>query len=121
MLGQKRIRDYGITIGDCKTGPRNAITDVPGVQVGHCTLSDHRPHHHRPQRSHPALARRFHRQDKSLAPPGTRLLPSSIPSQTTRGHARAHHSSDAPKTHFQSPRRARSQSPSPDGTPPTAH
>ena len=35
---KKRVRDYGIQIGLLPTGPNNAITDVPGVQVGHCTL-----------------------------------------------------------------------------------
>ncbi len=34
----KRARDYGIEIGVFKTGALNAITDVPGVQVGHTTL-----------------------------------------------------------------------------------
>lgn len=34
----KRSRDYGITIGVLPTGKFNAITDVPGVQVGHKTL-----------------------------------------------------------------------------------
>jgi D-aminopeptidase len=33
-----RLRDLGITIGEMPTGPANAITDVPGVCVGHCTL-----------------------------------------------------------------------------------
>lgn len=33
-----RVRDYGITIGVLPTGGHNAITDVPGVKVGHCTL-----------------------------------------------------------------------------------
>jgi D-aminopeptidase len=33
-----RARDYGITIGILKTGENNAITDVPGVKVGHVTL-----------------------------------------------------------------------------------
>jgi len=37
-LDQKKIRDYGITIGQMPPGKRNAITDVPGVQVGHVTL-----------------------------------------------------------------------------------
>ncbi|SDC03855.1 D-aminopeptidase [Cupriavidus sp. YR651] len=27
-------------VGDLPAGPRNAITDVPGVTVGHCTLAD---------------------------------------------------------------------------------
>lgn len=41
MNGQKRIRDYGIIIGkDLPAGPRNAITDVAGVHVGHFTLSE---------------------------------------------------------------------------------
>lgn len=35
---QKRLRDYGIEIGVLKPGAFNAITDVPGVQVGHTTL-----------------------------------------------------------------------------------
>lgn len=33
-----RARDYGIEIGILKPGELNAITDVPGVQVGHHTL-----------------------------------------------------------------------------------
>jgi D-aminopeptidase len=33
-----RARDLGIVIGDLPTGPNNAITDVPGVRVGHTTL-----------------------------------------------------------------------------------
>ncbi|MGB8954473.1 MAG: P1 family peptidase [Tumebacillaceae bacterium] len=40
MLGQKRIRHYGFTIGTLPTGPRNSISDVAGVTVGHCTLND---------------------------------------------------------------------------------
>ncbi len=34
-----RARDLGIAIGVLPTGPGNAITDVPGVLVGHCTVS----------------------------------------------------------------------------------
>ena len=33
-----RLRDLGIVIGDLPTGAANAITDVPGVRVGHVTL-----------------------------------------------------------------------------------
>tara|TARA_B100000965_G_scaffold228142_1_gene190964 strand:+ start:71 stop:1219 length:1149 start_codon:yes stop_codon:yes gene_type:complete len=36
-IGQ-RARDYNITIGVLPTGKWNAITDVPGVKVGHTTL-----------------------------------------------------------------------------------
>lgn len=36
----RRARDLGLACGRLKPGPRNAITDVPGVRVGHCTLSD---------------------------------------------------------------------------------
>ena len=36
----KRIRDYGIIIGNGKTGRLNKITDVPGVKVGHYTLNN---------------------------------------------------------------------------------
>lgn len=35
---RQRLRAYGIAPGVMKTGPLNAITDVPGVQVGHTTL-----------------------------------------------------------------------------------
>lgn len=34
----KKIRDYGIHIGELPTGKNNSITDVPGVTVGHVTL-----------------------------------------------------------------------------------
>ncbi|MCX6048431.1 MAG: P1 family peptidase [Chloroflexi bacterium] len=37
-MTRKRLRELGITIGDLPTGPHNAITDVPGVRVGHTTL-----------------------------------------------------------------------------------
>ena len=37
--GRARLRDLGISIGHWPTGPYNAITDVPGVRVGHTTLS----------------------------------------------------------------------------------
>jgi D-aminopeptidase len=33
-----RARDVGIAIGHLPTGPHNAITDVPGVRVGHVSL-----------------------------------------------------------------------------------
>jgi D-aminopeptidase len=33
-----RIRDLGIVIGEMPPGPLNAITDVPGVRVGHVTI-----------------------------------------------------------------------------------
>lgn len=32
-----------ISIGDLPTGPHNAITDVPGVRVGHCTIIEDEP------------------------------------------------------------------------------
>ena len=35
---QPRARDLGIEIGRLPTGPANAITDVPGLAVGHTTL-----------------------------------------------------------------------------------
>jgi D-aminopeptidase len=37
-LGRARARDLGIRIGRLEPGERNAITDVPGVRVGHTTL-----------------------------------------------------------------------------------
>lgn len=33
-----RARDLGVVVGKHPTGPHNAITDVPGVRVGHTTL-----------------------------------------------------------------------------------
>ena len=35
-----RARELGLGIGALPTGPQNAITDVPGVAVGHTTLID---------------------------------------------------------------------------------
>ncbi len=37
-MNRARIRDLGVQIGAFPTGPYNAITDVPGVLVGHTTL-----------------------------------------------------------------------------------
>ncbi|MCV7225773.1 P1 family peptidase [Mycolicibacterium komossense] len=38
-----RARDLGVVIGEHPTGPHNAITDVPGVRVGHTTCNDDGP------------------------------------------------------------------------------
>jgi len=38
MPNRPRARDCGLTIGTLPLGPWNAITDVPGVRVGHVTL-----------------------------------------------------------------------------------
>ena len=35
---QKRLRDYNLSVGDLAVGELNAITDVPGVRVGHTTI-----------------------------------------------------------------------------------
>ena len=35
---RQRVRELGVAIGNYSTGPLNAITDVPGVKVGHRTL-----------------------------------------------------------------------------------
>ncbi|WP_202708193.1 P1 family peptidase [Sporosalibacterium faouarense] len=40
MKNQKRIRGYGIEIGEMTCGVRNSITDVKGVEVGHITLNE---------------------------------------------------------------------------------
>jgi D-aminopeptidase len=37
-MNRARIRDLGVIIGELPTGPHNAITDVPGVLVGHATV-----------------------------------------------------------------------------------
>lgn len=34
----KRLRDLGVQVGVLPTGTHNAITDVKGVRVGHCTI-----------------------------------------------------------------------------------
>src|SRR5439155_7287995 len=39
----KRLRDLGLRIGDLEPGPRNAITDVRGVSVGHVTVRRDEP------------------------------------------------------------------------------
>jgi D-aminopeptidase len=38
MIGAMRARELGIVIGELTPGGLNAITDVPGVRVGHTTL-----------------------------------------------------------------------------------
>lgn len=38
MPNRPRARDIGLTLGTLPTGPHNALTDVPGVRVGHVTL-----------------------------------------------------------------------------------
>src|SRR6266567_1131972 len=38
-MQRPRARDAGIRIGPFMTGPHNAISDVPGVRVGHVTLN----------------------------------------------------------------------------------
>jgi L-aminopeptidase/D-esterase-like protein len=37
-----RARELGIVVGSLPTGEHNAITDVPGVRVGHTTLIEGR-------------------------------------------------------------------------------
>lgn len=38
-LNRCRLRDLGVAVGRLPAGPLNAVTDVPGVRVGHCTVS----------------------------------------------------------------------------------
>ena len=38
VTGRRRARELGVRIGSMKPGKWNAITDVPGVRVGHTTL-----------------------------------------------------------------------------------
>lgn len=33
-----RLKELGLAIGKLEPGPRNAITDVPGIRVGHCSV-----------------------------------------------------------------------------------
>lgn len=39
-MSDLRSRDFPISLGRLPTGPRNSITDVNGVKVGHCTLDE---------------------------------------------------------------------------------
>lgn len=39
-MNRKRLRDWGISVGEMPTGSLNKITDVPGVLVGHTTTAD---------------------------------------------------------------------------------
>jgi D-aminopeptidase len=36
-MARPRLRDWGVTVGTGRPGPRNAVTDVSGVRVGHTT------------------------------------------------------------------------------------
>jgi D-aminopeptidase len=40
-----RARDHGVAIGELPTGPRNAITDVAGVRVGHVSVLEREDGH----------------------------------------------------------------------------
>lgn len=42
-MTRARLRDLGLSIGVIPAGPLNAITDVPGVRVGHVTVIEDRP------------------------------------------------------------------------------
>lgn len=42
-MSRARLRDLGVEIGEIPTDPNNAITDVPGVTVGHTTLIHDEP------------------------------------------------------------------------------
>ncbi|MGN4125402.1 P1 family peptidase [Lysinibacillus sphaericus] len=37
---RKKVRDMGVVIGSLPAGPKNCITDVAGVRVGHVTLDE---------------------------------------------------------------------------------
>src|SRR5699024_8716590 len=37
---RKKIRDLGVSIGKLPVGPKNCLTDVTGVRVGHVTLDE---------------------------------------------------------------------------------
>jgi D-aminopeptidase len=42
-MGRARLRDLGFATGHLPPGPLNAITDVAGVRVGHCTVVQDTP------------------------------------------------------------------------------
>lgn len=43
-MTRARLRDLGVVIGRFPTGEHNALTDVPGVRIGHATLIEDAPH-----------------------------------------------------------------------------
>jgi D-aminopeptidase len=43
MAGRMRLRDLGIKVGGLEPGPLNAITDIPGVEVGYATIIEDNP------------------------------------------------------------------------------
>lgn len=43
-MPRARLQDFGVKIGLMPCGPHNAITDVPGVLVGHTTVISDAPH-----------------------------------------------------------------------------
>ena len=43
-MARARLRDLGLSIGTLPPGPKNGITDVPGVLVGQVTLVEESPH-----------------------------------------------------------------------------
>ncbi|MGK9170403.1 P1 family peptidase [Inquilinus limosus] len=43
-MARARLRDLGLSIGTLPPGPKNGITDVPGVLVGQVTLVGETPH-----------------------------------------------------------------------------
>jgi D-aminopeptidase len=43
MAGRARARDLGLKLGLMSPGPLNAITDVAGVRIGHCTVIEGDP------------------------------------------------------------------------------
>ena len=61
--GQQRARDHGLVVGILPPGHDNAITDVPGVAVGHTTLIE------------------------DVAPPGAQAASTSSPADSQRGRA----------------------------------
>ncbi|TML37992.1 MAG: S58 family peptidase, partial [Actinobacteria bacterium] len=42
-MAAERLRDQGLRIGEFEAGPRNSITDVEGVTVGHVTVRRDEP------------------------------------------------------------------------------
>ncbi|MCA8951454.1 MAG: P1 family peptidase [Planctomycetes bacterium] len=59
-----RARDLGIEVGALPSGVHDAITDVPGVRVGHCTIDD---------------GERFHTGVTVILPPGDNPFRDKVP------------------------------------------
>jgi D-aminopeptidase len=68
---RRRARDLGVIVGTLPTGPLNAITDVPGVMVGHFTLD---------------IGREVHTGATAILPHGANVFQDKVPAAVYVGN-----------------------------------